>query len=241
MTVRPIIFSGPMVRALLEGSKTQTRRVIKPQPLGNWEYQGLNVHGDGLFYPADCLDADGNYMAHGDPEGVYAEWDGISKIRFAPGDLLYLRESFCPSVDEDYTVLKGDRVLYGADPDAKNPTNWASGQVARFRPSIHMPRWASRITLEVTGVKVERLQDITDADAVSEGVSGWKEGTYNWQWADPARSRNYFPERCPRDSFAGLWKSLNAKRGCGWDTNPWIIAVTFKTHKCNVDQMEKAA
>jgi hypothetical protein len=162
MNERPILFSGEMVRAILEGRKTQTRRVIKPQ---------LRI----------------NYKC---PYGQ-------------PGDRLWVRETwqcFKPNTEE---IINPNTVNIRAL--AYRATNEWRG---KWRPSIHMPRWASRITLEITAVRVERLQDIGEVDAMREG--------------DPTCENTHI------DWFRALWDSINAKRGYSWESNPWVWVVEFQ-------------
>lgn len=167
MADRPILFSAPMVRAMLAGTKTQTRRVAKPK-------RSIEPMTD------EC------------PYGQ-------------PGDLLWVRETWAW-----YGCERDPReVLYRAD------TSNLPESHGRWRPSIHMPRWASRITLRVTGVRVERLQDITEVDAIAEG-------------AQPFRLPCHPQRETLRhvDGFALLWESIN---GAGsWDANPWVWVVEFE-------------
>lgn len=182
MKERPIIFSGDMVRAILAGTKTQTRRVIKPQP--------YRVH-----LPAIYCKRKGQYGLDACPYGV-------------PGDRLWVRETWR---DDSYDCEWGTRMQYSyrADfPHGDGGGNW--------RPSIHMPRHASRILLEITGVRAEHLQDITNEDCYAEGIT---QEQANEQWYDGPH---------PESVFANLWDSLNAKRGYGWDVNPWVWVIEFK-------------
>lgn len=207
MTSKPILFSGPMVRAILDGRKSQTRRVLKPQPVDPW------------YWPGDEVDPESGWfdrLEQGrEPCGAPTlEETPPIKLPYASGDLIYVREAF------SYDRLDVDRngflpCWFWAD---GNPDD---GDWTRPKPSIHMPRWASRLTLEVTDVRIERVQDISQADAVDEGVC-------------QALPMTVLAED-PRQAFRDLWDSLNAKRGYGWDANPWVCAVTFKAHHCNVD------
>jgi hypothetical protein len=191
MTDRPIIFSAPMVRALLEGRKSQTRRVLKPQPWlsmakkWNWEPTGKRPFctwwdGPPYIQITDALPMD------------QAPW--------AIGDRLWVRETWWPCDERIMAERWRGGIVYKADGGHDEMRR-------RWRSPIHLPRWASRLTLEVTGVKVERLQEIGGADAIAEGcvVVG-----------------NSPP---PLDQFADLW---NAIYGPGaWDKNPWVYALTF--------------
>jgi hypothetical protein len=194
---KPILFSGPMVRAILDGRKTQTRRIVKPQPIveanGSWRWEGRH----GGFVGSMGTDVDKGF-----PESA-RHW-----ARYQPGDRLWVRETWKPVHSADPS--RGAR--YRADVD-RDQTVW--------RPSIHMPRWASRITLEVTGVKVERLQDISEADARDEGVSRTEAGFWN---ADPKRLQLAGCDA--RGGFYCLWSDINGPGS--WRANPWVVAIAFK-------------
>jgi len=182
MTERPIIFSSPMVRAILSGAKTQTRRVLKPQPPA--EIAGLNV-------PAMLRDADFR-CPYGDP-----------------GDRLYVKEQHEFVLSGPYNVL---HVLYKADMTERDMFDAPyTPKINRGRPSIHMPRWVARLTLEVLKVRVERVQEISLYDVQQEGINV---GPLSLTGA--------------RYQYSLLWDSINAKRGYGWETNPWVHVVTFK-------------
>jgi hypothetical protein len=194
MKTRPILFSGAMVRALLAGTKTQTRRVMKPQPV--WVAEP-NV-------PFATVDAD--------PKGIIACPYG------QPGDRLWVRENFSGPhcMDAAHGCAAVPPGKWGV---SSNIWYWADGNPefgdwTKPRPSIHMPRWASRITLEIVSVRVERLQDISEADALDEGV------TYNDipnNGLDPMRARTW---------YRGLWESINGPGS--WDANPFVWVVEFK-------------
>ena len=203
MAEKPILFSGEMVRAILEGRKTQTRRVIKPQPVVP-KWTGI-----------DWAEVGADNTIHRRIKCPYGR----------PGDLLWVRETWSGSTESGYVYKpsEGQRIWYRAD---NNRPTWADG---RWRPSIFMPRWASRITLRVTDVHVERVQDISEADAIAEGIERAETArgeTLNWDY-----DIEDFPDPRlfdPVDSFQTLWDLINAKRGFGWDVNPWVWAVTFE-------------
>lgn len=152
MTERPILFSGPMVRAILDGRKTQTRRIVKPQP--HEECGPIEV---GHYHPT-VIDRHGDEQPGAEIFGAYSldgEW-GAKCPHGQPGDRLWVREAF--ALADDYEVdrvLNPGGVFYRA-------THSPADDTSRWRPSIHMPRWASRLTLEVTDVRVERVQDISE-------------------------------------------------------------------------------
>lgn len=193
MKERPILFKGDMVRAILEGRKTQTRRVVK----------AFKHLVPALGAELDCIkDVDGA------PSRLDMAPDNWECCPYGqPGDRLWVRESFA---DESGGTRKfcGNHIYYRADAEGVDL------QGGFWTPSIYMPRWASRITLEVTGVRVERLQDISEEDAVDEGVS-----PRDW------RGDNMSPDRA-RKAFRRLWESINGPGS--WDANPWVWMVEFQ-------------
>lgn len=210
MKERPILFSAPMVRALLDGTKTQTRRVVKPQP----RHLLIRSSNDGEWYDADCV-SPGTLVKC--PYG-------------APGDRLWVRETFGMwpgSLDEERQTLYRATV-----PEA--PGGWPSrrGPIAdfvRWRPSIHMPRRFSRLTLEIVSVRVERVQEISEADALAEGVPlcDYSFGrAYGGDLTGDGITR--VPMDSARSAFLCLWDSINAARGFSWASNPWCWCIAFK-------------
>lgn len=215
MSVKPIIFSGPMVRAILDGRKSMTRRVLKPQLR-----HGLNGAGETISEDYFVWEPRAGQVIPFTESCAY-RWCEL--LPYAPGDLLWVREMF--SYRHAWTVDQvGGPIWYWAD---NNPTR---GDWTVPKPSIHMPRWASRLTLEVTDVRVERVQDIDYDDVRAEGVED------DWTCINPGEG-SYAIEDRAEDKFERLWNDLNAKRGYGWDANPWVVALTFKVHRCNVDAM----
>lgn len=196
---RPILFSAPMVRAILAGTKTQTRRAVKP--VGNDEGFVLLDYGHGWWpYRSD----DGESTMKGDMEIPHACPYGW------PGDRLWVRETF---------LDLGACYLYRADASAGDERALvAPGQP--WRPAIHMPRAASRITLEVTGVRVERLQDISEADARAEGLV-WRPHAEGYCLSDGS----HFHAADPRMSYWGLWDTINGQGSAA--ANPWVWVVSF--------------
>lgn len=228
MTDRPILFSAPMVRALLDGRKTQTRRVL---PTVHPRFPQHNqIRTDVLIFdPAQ-------------PEVWY--WDGKHEkvgasypLRFALGNRLWVREASATWEgsyrDVVYRADVSDQEWSNLSADARNGAPW------KRRPSIHMPRWASRLTLIVTDVRVQRLQDISEADAVAEGV-----GLFDA--AETARLGVHIVRavcndcRCAShiDAMRETWAYLH---GVGaWSENPWVVVPTFTVQRGNIDQMEAA-
>jgi hypothetical protein len=224
MKERPILFSAPMVKAILEDRKTQTRRVLNPQPSGGVQYHpcaphcAINGNGDRLL----C-----KFGKHGD-----RLW--VRETHF----INHFLGSKCPEAERD------DVEIFYRATDDKFIRSSEDTEGLAWKPSIHMPRWASRITLEITGVRVERLQDISEADAIAEGgqwtdngprhwakpgatfeelnpVNGWNEG-----WSHIGQTDQ---DKCLSSaimSYANLWESIN---GTGsWDHNPWVWVLEFK-------------
>lgn len=219
-----------MVRAILEGSKTQTRRIIKPQPVpvppDGWENPTREKKHDAPYFDAYC----NKRKSSANPRGMSQNWcwwdewdrqclDQIIKCPYGvPGDRLWVRETW--SIDP---VPFSDGVcptIYRVDVDNEGYTpygKWVGGH--RWTPSIHMPRWASRINLLIKNIRVERLQDIFEEDAKAEGVTisgGWNadETSYGVNYAGP---------------FSHLWNSINGKRpGCTWTDNPYVWVVEFQ-------------
>lgn len=218
MKERPILFSAPMVRALLDDSKTQTRRIAK-----------ASTDGDGC----ECRDTDGWPMRD-------CSIDGIGEVRTAspygqPGDRLWVRETFMDLLGTGIERRTGDpgRYAYRADTPLGSYGDAARKDYGlKWKPSIFMPRTASRITLEVTGVRVERLQDISTQDAKAEGIEsqGNEFSGHAWRcYTDNAPGGVWFPEgehTAPIRSYRSLWESINGADS--WITNPWVWAIEFK-------------
>lgn len=193
MKEKPILFSTPMVPAILDDRKTQTRRVIKPQPRIGFEYEGFNdgyaaFQGDGFLF---------------------------DKVRpkHQPGDILWVRETWRLV---DFTFVDGvwSAAVQYKDSSLGPRLSWEHMDDERigWRPSIFMPRDAARIFLRVTDVRAERVQEISEADARAEGVIT----------NDAVKVSSYIYW------YQQLWDKLNAKRGYGWDTNPWVWVYTFE-------------
>ena len=199
---RPIIFSGPMVRAIREDRKSQTRRVLMPQPID------YDPDVD-MFTMSTQVYAERGWMEkHCCPYGI-------------PGDLLWVRESWAVEATHDHTkprdvVAKG--IWYMADGEPL-PKPFIGGVAGKWRPSIFMPRWASRITLEIARVRIQQVRDITPEDAAAEGV----------QLDLPNAPIAVYYGRIGK--FHELWDSINAKRGYGWNVNPWVRVIEFNRRR----------
>ena len=210
MTERPILFSAPMVRALLAGTKTQTRRAIKPQPDDN--FYPIDV---GLYHPLR-IGRDGEERPMPERFGAYDDQDDYPCPYGKPGDTLWVREAWglmgLGGLSSRPTPLFKPGLVFAADSTEK-PLRW--------RPSIHMPRWASRITLRVTSVRVERVQDITEDDARDDGVCS----TVHFDEAVSTAAAMGTGDVC-RHAFRLLWVSINGAES--WEANPWVWVVGFE-------------
>ena len=196
MKERPILFSGPMVRAIVEGRKTQTRRIIRPQPTfeactGDWLWKGMRYE-----WRSRC------------PYGQ-------------PSDRLWVRETWAQVCSNDGHPDCGEHLFsteYRADSRNPYPGRWppemaTDSACGRWKSPIHMPRWASRINLDITRIRVQHLQAITALDCLAEGITDND---------DPRIHHNIVA------LYHALWDSLNAKRGFGWAANPWVWVIEFK-------------
>lgn len=232
---RPILFSAPMVKAILEGRKTQTRRVIKPQPASHMILDVVLPNGEGPNDPCAAV----RFTSHGN--GDVSSW-GCPHGR--PGDLLWVRETWQKSGMGWGNDLPVGKIHYRATDAGEWKSYWGG-----WKPSIHMPRWASRITLRIESVRVERLQAITEADAIAEGctahTSRWWQGFIRHEdgtrsmcegGADPDGPPPPYYEHpelqtmttTARDYFQSLWTEINGGRaGCEWHSNPWVWVLVF--------------
>jgi hypothetical protein len=203
--VRPILFSGPMVRALLDGRKTQTRRAVKPQPPERWE--GARPHKIAL-----TTDDEGAELFAYSQSAGNGDWTARCPYG-VPGDRLWVRETWAHDGPDLETVrTRHEDMLPGGD--SYGPYYRATEiapDTLLWRPSIFMPRWASRITLEITDVRVERLQDISEADALAEGVT---------------HSLSHPAGRTAAENYSWLWDDINGEGA--WASNPWVWVLTFK-------------
>lgn len=230
MTDRPIPFTAPMVRALLEGRKTMTRRVLKPQP--SPDFIGATIDADGLtVQPAFLFGSDTHKALRRIPRPRGGLWVREA-WRTDPGlDHLSGKKIEAACLEADY-LRAWAPIVYEAD-------GMAVHGVGRYRHARFMPRWASRITLIVTDVRVQRLQEISEEDAWAEGITPPSE-TMTMAEAAAICSR-YKTDHAGIAVYASLWDSINAKRGYGWDTNPWVVAYTFRTILANIDSLSEAA
>lgn len=231
MIERPILFSGPMVRAIAAGAKTRTRRVIPYFDGSTYARDPARVTEWKQHRPE--IDRTRKWWAYAGGASSFP-LHGITCRYGAPGDRLWVRETFGiayklgrfwtalpPSDPKTADAIRG--FVYRADISV--PENAA----VRWVPSIHMPRRASRFELEVAHVWVERLQEIDEAEARAEGVDGVIVGdrVYYKDYLVKTPGETSFWLTSARESFRTLWESLNRGRGFGWDLNPWVFVVAF--------------
>lgn len=232
MSDRPIIFSASMVRALLDGRKTQTRRLINTvvpegQRVGPCHYSKTGWAFWKKFGECDactCRDAAG--------------------INYWEGDRLYVRERCLEITGGAYRGVK--YIADGHDSGDWDRANDGAQWDIKSRPSIHMPRWASRLTLTVTDVRVQRLQDIDRDDAMAEGIvqtwgdfmgdpPEWAINSIN-QHGD-ASGTHIYDNRTSVENYRELWAHLHGRES--WDANPWIVAISFAVEHGNIDALPK--
>lgn len=238
MTDKPILFSGPMVRALLEGRKTQTRRVLNPQPPSVEAVHALAGIGYKWSPPQDTA----NPWRPIGPVWAVRKLMGQKPslvVPHATGDRLWVREAWRSHRaydDQKPSEMGGDEPIQYLATGEIQTWGWPPMEIPGYnRPSIFMPRWASRLTLIVTDVRVQRVQEISYLDTCAEGV--------DCKTCEAMGQSACYRKGCEesKQAFRTLWDSLNAKRGYAWDDNPWVTATTFEVHRCNIDQMEDAA
>lgn len=227
MADKPIIFSAPMVRALISGRKTQTRRIMKPQPeintAGLWVWPPYGHKVTRRTWRGFCQT---------DAEGLKSFFDGTGRTAGAlparVGDRLWVREAFARGADEPggqpWPIYAAE---YGgpSDPAYRLLKPWTSPRC--------MPRAFSRLTLIVTGVRVEQLQEISEADARAEGCSPYVPGDGIVEHPIHADDHQYRPDY--RKGFERVWFDIHGADA--WEANPWVCAITFDVHRCNIDAM----
>lgn len=218
--MKPIIFNGDMVMAILEGRKTQTRRVIPIDTDFAAPYCCTVTKG----MPMNLLNRYGAMFTA--PKESWIDTDKpwhkfIPSPCGGPGTLLWVRETFGVQLEPQEGYPNGD-VVYRADCSADEDDFQYEGGGSAWRPSIHMPHWASRITLEVVSVQVERLQEISEEDARAEGIT--EPAIFSVDV--PGRSGPLMSTPCYRAGFAILWDSIYGPGS--WDANPWVWQIEFK-------------
>lgn len=214
-----------MVRALLAGRKTQTRRLLR-----NPEYYGCPTGDCPHEKQVEC----DQHMA----------WLSAREVGYASGDRLYVREHWSthPAFDgiAPRDIKRGSMIYTRADYAWHNNGDWIGAPFGKHRQGMHMPRWASRLWLEVNEVRVEQLQKISETDAIAEGIQcdtipdGFlSTGSHNSFGFD-----GYSGFATAVSAYSVLWNSLHAQPGTIWADNPWIVAITFSVHHGNIDQVQ---
>ncbi len=213
MSEKPILFSGPMVQAILDGRKTMTRRVVKRTSHTITEWERLKSAGM-VVHQKDSL-------AFGEVSC------SIEKCPYGkPGDLLWVRETwadFCPMWNGAWCghgtqegIIKEHRPVYRAD----GKEGWPNGEPGRWTPSIHMPRWASRLTLRIKSVRAEQLQDIAEEDIIAEGVTVDRVAVWiNKPWHEMPTLHS---------AWYAFWDHINGARGYLASSNPWCWCIEFE-------------
>lgn len=236
----PIIFSAPMVLALLDGRKTMTRRMLYAKRTAR-----NGIIPASVTIMRDHLPPRPPLGPHGFPTDIgpdqYYTLSGWHKVK--PGDHLWVRENL-RLLDGGFFQYVADRrgFNFGSLPyETWQRANFKRHKDGRIVPSIHMPRWASRLTLEVTATKIERLMLISDDDAKREGIVEDDGSEPNIWYVPGAAAAGWKIKQAgnPAMVFRSLWENLNGEKS--WNSNPDVIAVTFKVHRRNIDAMEKAA
>ncbi|WAS56247.1 hypothetical protein MK974_24415 [Burkholderia ambifaria] len=226
MIERPILFSGPMVRAVLEGRKTQTRHVIAKQPGNGWDFDVPAQFGR-ITSTHPKKGRFGVFIRHG-VDTDFPSFDLIPCPYGMPGDRLWVRETWQHS-NHPFGPYESDCIVfyradYLDDPLGPDLERSADGIRREWRPSIHMPRGAGRITLEITGVSVERLNDCSEDDARAEGSEA-----IGITFRRDVDGKPHLIESLGgpyRDGFRILWESIN---GAGaWNSNPWVWVIQFR-------------
>lgn len=212
MKERPILFNGPMVRAILDGTKTQTRRVMKHQPAKGWAFESPPVFGR-ITSPHPKKGRFGVLIRRGVGTD-FPETDLIPCPYGQPGDRLWVREAWRTVAEADAIPPRDMDEAFRLWFEVEAPHQPGAG---KYRPPMFMPRWASRITLEITRVRVERLQDIREGDAIAEGCTSTV--MVNEDGED-------YTGHYATEEYQDLWESINGPGS--WGQNPWMWVIEFK-------------
>lgn len=228
----PILFQDDMVRAILDGNKTETRRLVKPLPpvpgpddasgIG-WGFMPLSGRNPRLHYATGSIWSLKNAMG----VDANAPMPRLRSPYGGPGDLLWVREAWRPEEVDNVSGIRfrADDAFVPILHNAEAADAWVQVNTRRpgWRPSIHMHRWACRLMLQVSEVRVAQVQDIDEAGAQAEGIDPVP---VHGAWAGPRQDGGHW--RSARKPFAELWDAINARRGASWDSNPWVWVVTFR-------------
>jgi len=235
MKSRPILFSAPMVRAILRDvdPKTQTRRVCKNKVYGNgfkFDGQDFLCHDD--YLPPSALLMDYRTGGYDCTTSDFEGW-GDACPHGMPGDHLWVRENGWERPERTPKMMRDGADTwepYYFDADGINNTEREEFKEQGFkrRPSIHMPRWASRITLEIISVRVERLQDISESDALAEGIESitGDKTIYHWDFPKPYPDHAVSGYQSARSAYQELWCEISGRDS--YDANPWVWVIEFR-------------
>lgn len=221
ITEHPILFSGEMIRAILAGRKTQTRRIVKPQP--EPIYKHLEAHRDGTCEVGISQSSPNHYQIHC-PHGKVLDrlWvresHEVLKVETfgGPGEVKWrVTTGYMDGTENIHTLTDSERVIFAGRGKPR----------CRRLPGIFMPRWASRLTLEITEIRVERLRDISEADALAEGIT-WPDRD-GQPYRPPIDTTGMSSLGTARDRYSELWESIHGP--CSWALNSFVWAITFKT------------
>ena len=219
VTDRPILFTPENVLKILDGTKSQTRRVAQVP-----SHYGVEESQESIKCPFGLV-GDRLWVKESWRVGAWNEEEGTIAVDYRADN--YARREWLTLPDDDgekFNKLWLDTCdelsAKGIEPD-EDGYHWKPGESpCKWRSGLFMPRWASRLTLEITAIKVERVQDISEADAIAEGITG--------EWVPPGHHSFNGHRASARSGYKALWDSINAKRGYGWEKNPWVWAITFK-------------
>ena len=227
MTHHPIIFTGDSVRAILDGRKTMTRRLLSPTwavfgSAGREFWNHCDLEGAHYDPGGSIFGNGGSYLhvaGHTEPRCARCREMGWNETvhrlypRYNPGDMLWIREIWAEAPENEgrASIRLHPAILYRANPifDGMSP-----GDLWKWRNPMFMPRWASRVTLQVIATRIERLSAITEADAIAEGA--------------PKQKEDHVPLYSHRMGFERTWNSLHRKPGTRWENNPWVMVVGFE-------------
>lgn len=238
MADRPILFSGPMVRALLAGTKTQTRRILKPQP------EQFPIDDKGTLCEVGVIHVEGDAL----PRIHHGRVITAQKLKCAVGDRLWVKETWRP-----FSIAMSPwdiEVVYAADGESRtikdgefgeNDWNFPKAAARGNVSSLFMTRWASRLTLTVTDVRVERVQDCSEDDALAEGMTqATAEAILSTDELQVyATTHILAPEARGRILYETIWDQINGDGS--WASNPWVAAYTFTVERGNIDQLASKA
>lgn len=235
MTERPILFNAEMVRAILDGRKTQTRRIVNNKYIDGLDFLGSQVADEiqteiSVVHVTNCTREDdkGKQYKYTGLLACSSEYpeEGYIEIKSPfgmPGDLLWVRETLSKKKWPDYHYVVYPQVTAGTGDE---DFNYRGSDYRGLVPSIHMPRWASRILLEITDIRVERVQDISEGDAIAEGVRGLEKTLAGGSdGIEPDSGYEFAMSINPRFCFENLWQSIY---GDSWKRNDWVWVVEFK-------------